>query len=474
MNAKHFVVALAATLLLAFAGSAQNSVADQLQKGIYAQETSGKLDDAILIYRQVLTAASSDGSPYAKLYAAQAQYRLVACLLLKGDRPGAEKELQTLERNFPGQPDLIKNARDLMQAGAALLPEPWGRGEAAQLNIKRDGAFTGEYLFYSVDPDSRLKGDSGESYTPNPGAMVLNWELHMKATTRSVMQRFVRETMQPSGPASLESNDELGDAAAAPLSGPAVDIEQSVFLLRRLPLAVGYKNTLKTRPFTLLSNVPGQVELSVTGIEVVETPSGKYKCYKVAFAAIGQTFWIGVEGARPLVKFQSGAVEAELVKAWGPENVLDSVMSFLPAAGWTVRNAYMGPGPTGIAEAADSDRMYGGNYGFVHVTLRKVFTPKAEIGAALRQAMAERTERYYTARPGSLQERLIGGQQALACIVDTKEKDMVSTYYYVWVRTESTAVEFRIGGSSAGNSYGQFSAVVRWRLDPVLATARIP
>ena len=62
------------------------------------------------------------------------------------------------------------------------------------------------------------------------------------------------------------------------------------------------------------------MELAVTGIESVVTPAGKFNCYKVSFAAIGQTFWIGVEGARPLVKFQSGTVEAELVKVWGPEN----------------------------------------------------------------------------------------------------------------------------------------------------------
>jgi hypothetical protein len=462
MNSKHIVVALAAALLLACTGSAQ-TVADQLQKGIYAQESTGKLDDAILIYRQVVVAASSDSSPYAKLYAAQAQYRLVACLLLKGDRPGAEKELQALERNFAGQPDLIQNARGLMQADEALLPEPWGQAEAAQLNIKRDGAFTGEYLFYSVDADRNLREDRGTA-PPKPGGMLLRWELHTKATDRSVMQRFSRETMQPGSKPRLESNDEMGDAGAAPFSGPAIDIEQSVFLMRRLPLAVGYKTTLTTRPFTLGNNVPPRVELAVAGIEAVETLSGKYKCYKVSFGAIGQTFWIGVEGARPLVKFQSGAVEAELVKVWGPENVLDSVMSIFPAAGWTVERASMGPGPTGSASTGCD-----GCGGTVDVSLRKTFTPKAEIGVALRQTMAEtiRDHADLTVRPGSVREFSIGGQQALLCLLDAPKQPNGAqpTYYYVWVRTENTAVEFQVPG---------LSAVFRWLLDPMLATARIP
>jgi hypothetical protein len=201
------------------------------------------------------------------------------------------------------------------------------------------------------------------------------------------------------------------------------------------------------------------VELAVTGIEAVETLSGKYKCYKVSFGALGQVFWIGVEGARPLVKFQSGAVEAELVKVWGPENVLDSVMSFFPAAGWTVSNASMDPGPTGSGSA---QQPVGGD---VSVNLRKVFTPKAEIGAALRQTMADRT-RNRTVRLGSVQERMIGGQQALVCIVERRENEPAR--YYVWVQTENAAVEF-----SAYAGDGSFS-VFRWRLDPVLATVRIP
>jgi hypothetical protein len=74
-----------------------------------------------------------------------------------------------------------------------------------------------------------------------------------------------------------------------------------------------------------------------------------------------------------------------------------------------------------------------------------------------------------TVRPGSVQERMIGGQQALACILEAKE--MKDPYYYVWARTESTAVEFWVGGI---NSMERFSAIFRWQLDPVLATVRIP
>src|ERR1035438_5071236 len=124
------------------------SAADLLQKGIYAQETMGDLDGAIKSYRQVLTSY-----PANKQIAAQAQYQLVLCMVQKGDRAAAAREFDALARNYPDQAEFINKARKLVPAGAAILPAPWPDGEAFQLNIKRDGAFTGEYLFYSTGPN---------------------------------------------------------------------------------------------------------------------------------------------------------------------------------------------------------------------------------------------------------------------------------------------------------------------------------
>ena len=49
--------------------------------------------------------------------------------------------------------------------------------------------------------------------------------------------------MQPVGKRhQMESNDDLGDPTATPFKGPAIDNEESVFLMRRLPLAVGVQD----------------------------------------------------------------------------------------------------------------------------------------------------------------------------------------------------------------------------------------
>jgi hypothetical protein len=141
MTPKHILLAATAALLLTLPGTAQ-SASDLLQKGIHAQEASGDLDGAIAIFRQVVDSPSTN-----KPLAAQAQYQLVLCMLQKGDRAAATRELAALERNFADMPDLVAKARKLIPGASARLPAPWGDRECAQLDIKRAGVATGEYLY---------------------------------------------------------------------------------------------------------------------------------------------------------------------------------------------------------------------------------------------------------------------------------------------------------------------------------------
>ncbi|MGA3019588.1 MAG: tetratricopeptide repeat protein [Bryobacteraceae bacterium] len=473
MTIRYLATALVATLLWGIPASAQ-SAADLLQKGIYAQETMGDLDGAIKSYRQVLTSYPSN-----KQIAAQAQYQLVLCMVQKGDRAAAAREFDALARNYPDQIDIIVKARKLVPAGTVLLPAPWPDGEAFQLNVKRDGAFTGEYLFYSTGPNPYpiVRGQDRQAPTPDQAAMY--WELVTKRSTRSVWVAVDRETMQPLDKPHLNSDDDMGDATAVPFAGPAIDLEPLVFRLRRLPLAVGYKTTLTTHPLVLGEGFPQQVELTVTGTETVQVVAGKFNCYKVSIGALNQTFWIGVDGARPLVKMQSGKAEAELVKVWGP-SVFDSAMAFLKTAGWNWRDPDKSPGQDFQANVNFPDGQY-----YFSVHLRKAYTPPGDIAQALRQTMADKLAalaaeggaKEVKVRPDSVQTRLIGGQQALICLIDAVDHAISDGnpvtreyhHYYAWVRTESTAVEFEFGSSNR-NSLAQ----QRFVFEPILVTAKIP
>jgi hypothetical protein len=240
MRKQNIAAAVLAGLLCALAGSAQTqSAADLLQKGIHAQETVGDVDSAIQIFRQVATGSN-------RLLASQAQYQLVLCMLQKGDRSAAVKELDELKQKFADQAELVSKASKLIGSDPGLLPAPWPSHESLQLNIKRGGVYTGGYLFYSVSPVS--KESSGPSANPNDYSVV--WELDTATSSHQVSTVVSRETMREVGRHYQETDDDLGDRAVLPFIGPATDFEQSVFLMRRLPLAVGYTTSLPITSWT--------------------------------------------------------------------------------------------------------------------------------------------------------------------------------------------------------------------------------
>lgn len=74
---------------------AQSTAAELLQKGMYAQQTAGDLDQAIAIYRQIVNSAPSQ-----REIAAQAQYLLAESLIRKGDFTLASQEFARLARDY--------------------------------------------------------------------------------------------------------------------------------------------------------------------------------------------------------------------------------------------------------------------------------------------------------------------------------------------------------------------------------------
>jgi TonB family protein len=88
------------------------TAAEELQKGIFTQETAGDLDGAIGIYRQIVDTGSTP-----REIAAQAQYRLGEALLEKGDLAGAAAEFDKLSRSYPDYGSMIGNLATMARAG---------------------------------------------------------------------------------------------------------------------------------------------------------------------------------------------------------------------------------------------------------------------------------------------------------------------------------------------------------------------
>src|SRR5215469_15395064 len=120
---KSIAVVLSGVLLAAIPVTAQTT-AELLQKGIYAQETEGNLDNAILIYRQIVNSA-----PAQRDLAAQAQYRLAQALLQKGDLATASKEFERLARDYAEYGNLVSALAAQMRP-SVLAGGRGGRGPA--------------------------------------------------------------------------------------------------------------------------------------------------------------------------------------------------------------------------------------------------------------------------------------------------------------------------------------------------------
>ncbi len=112
----------AATSAPASARAADQSPAVLLEKGIYAQETKGNLDEAISIYEQVVHADQAS-----RRAAAEALWRLGQCWEKKGDKAKAAQAYDQLLRQYPEQEAFVSQARqkrnDTAAAAAQLPPE---------------------------------------------------------------------------------------------------------------------------------------------------------------------------------------------------------------------------------------------------------------------------------------------------------------------------------------------------------------
>jgi len=138
-----------AICMIAVMGLAQTA-SELLQKGIFAQETEGNLDNAILLYRQIVNSA-----PTQRDLAAQAQYRLAQALLQKGDLNLAATEFGKLARDYSDYKNLVSNmatqARRSVTVGGALGPAD---------ERLRDATQTAEFLKARVVELRKTYGDS--------------------------------------------------------------------------------------------------------------------------------------------------------------------------------------------------------------------------------------------------------------------------------------------------------------------------
>jgi hypothetical protein len=311
---KNTLVLLAITGFLTVHGAAAASLPELLEQGIYSEETKGDLDAAVKIYQQVVTEAKAG-----QAVAAQAQYRLGACLYKKKSFSEATVAFEKLVKDYPDQKELLVLANKYLAGAMLLLPEPWMDGEEMLLDIKFSTGFKLGMASYKVIAgelngrkiwrvSSRLMAGApsfsqveveADSFKP----IHSRWKHGLIGDADTVYSSAMAEVK-------LKGKDE---AKKVELDGPVFDNEEVIQLIRRLPLALNF--TMTVRCFTSLGGgniIP--IKLNVTGVETLEVPAGKFECHKVEMSLITgkQTFWYSTDAHRYLVKFEAGGVAAEL------------------------------------------------------------------------------------------------------------------------------------------------------------------
>lgn len=147
---RFLAAALAVTAIMA---GQSLPVSQQLASAIYAQDTSGDLDEAIRLFRRVLAAAPQ------RAQAVEAQYRLAQSWLQKGDLHQAAAEFQVLATNYPEQRELV----------ASLARRIAGRTRGPGISLGKLDPITGIYqhratgIEVAIPSDWRITSDSSSS-----------------------------------------------------------------------------------------------------------------------------------------------------------------------------------------------------------------------------------------------------------------------------------------------------------------------
>ncbi len=339
-----------------------DSPAELLETAIYVEETVGDLDKAIEGYREVLSA--NDSSIEA---AAEAQYRIGACLKRQGKTKDANEAFQKVAGNYPAAKTWVDQANEQLSVLNKLLPIPWGDGDEMHMHMKLPGGMDAGCQVFRV---AKAKVDGKDCWECQNWQTVTLQRMGGKSRVVADFESFApiesewKHSMLGTAAAKF-SDDEVeltmvgkDDVKTLKLNGPTYDNEQAAQVFRRLPLAEGYEGTLNI--VTTLGRGLVPIELKCSAVETIEVPAGKFECFKLELSVLNQTFWISTGEKREIVRFEGSGVEADLVEVRQanakPKTIGDDRYSLTLPLGW---HAYLPDDSGDFAFLIDPDNSLG-------------------------------------------------------------------------------------------------------------------
>ena len=439
-----------AAVIAGGAGSMQAaSPSEMLEKGIYAEETKGDIDGAIKIYEQVVSEGKS-----ARAFAAQAQFRIGLCYQKKQQAALAREAFIKLAEAFPEQKDLLAKARQYLPSDPTLGPAPWVDGEVLQLTVKFASGFKIGTMVFTAEQaelDGRKVWRIGSRTFAGPQAMSIvhaDWDTFQPLASRwkhSLLGDV--EAVYRSGQveARFRGKDEV---KKADLEGVVYDNEQVVQLMRRLPLAIGYKTTIPCLT-TLGGCVVVRVEAEVTGRETLTTEAGKFDCFRVDIN-LKQSFWFSADAHRYLVKLEAGGTVIELARirqrrAGQSELFSDAKTGYAltaPAGWFYFEHELEAKDPLMVVSLIDPEAVATGSLQVVDAANLSA-DEKRSVRVWAEKSLAQDAKPFkdFKIRPDGWQERVVAGKPAVAVTADFADGQTPRVFYGVYVLAEPRAAK---------------------------------
>jgi tetratricopeptide (TPR) repeat protein len=330
MARKLLVILWFLSVLISSSSVWAENVSTLLEEGIYAEETKGDLDEAIKIYQKIINDNKSNIASIAKAY-----YRLGTCYLKTGDEAKAIEFYKKLMNSFPGQIEVVNDAKmQLSKLGALddgnkpleLRPVPWEAGETCQYDIKTPAGAGAGKMFHSI---KELRKDGNnlwriENYYSVP---ITGSQIYLRTDVlkeglipiSSIMKGSIT-TMGFDYMAIYEKDhiritNTAKDKKDIPFEGIVYDITQAYEIIRRLPLTENYSTSYNT--FNFQSGMIMNGQLTVTGRETVTVPAGTFECYCLEGnfdSTIKAKMWISTDDKKNIVKLEKQGNTTELEK----------------------------------------------------------------------------------------------------------------------------------------------------------------
>lgn len=448
-----------AMLMFASLPASAASPAEALEKGIYNEETTGNLDEAIKQYRQVLSDAQKTEG-----LAAQAQYRLGRCLNKQGKKKAAVEAFKTLIRKYPDQKELVAKAQEMLPGQLKLLPAPWKSGERLTLTMMLPGGQKIGIIGCAVKAGKRngkavwemgVRRYLAGGMNSGVSSVVIDRETNRPITTswdHTLLGKASAKWSDDKVVITKASKDGKQETKTVEFDSPFYSNDQWMFGFRQLTMKVGYKTEVPVRVSFTGGNAIG-IEVEVTKKEQVKTPVGTFNCFKVE-TNIGQTFWISDTPERYMAKFEGGGVEALLtsidhdkpVKLWNEKMKLAATVP----AGW-----FHYPSSSSNDEASGGFRLISPNeFLAASVKVRKkslLSSEERDSADAWAESLIKTSKDAYksaSVRANSRQAVTIVGETGVAMTLDYKATERERATSVVLAFKGDLAVEVEVTGDA--------------------------